>query len=444
MKYKLNFLLSVSLFAFTTQATELSIEQAVQQAIKNDLWFSSNRDYQRAIIANAEAVGALPDPKLSMTLANLPIESLSLSDEGMSQIKVSVSQQLARGDSLKLKTDKLKTKAKVLKVNAKLRSLHIRKLVSQLWLDVFYAQQAIALIEADYSLFEQVVDIANASYTSALGNTRQHDVISAQLELIQLQDKLEEKKRVLAKSKAALSQWLIKNHEDMSFAPFNSSDVQVSAVLPEISINHLSQLKKHDFSMSFVLPMLAQHPTIKSLSIEHDVARYDIEIAKQAYQPQWGVNASYGYRGDNQLGQHRSDLLSVGLSVDLPLFTDNKQDKALQSATLSASAKNTEKLAAIKSMYANLSAEFAHLKGLASRQDLYQKQLLSQSNQQAEATLAAYTNDDGDFSEVVRAKIARLNVQLAALKIDVDLLKSITEINYLLIVPNDHLNEVKQ
>jgi len=444
MRNKLNLLLLASLYASSTQAVELNIEQTVQRAIKNDLWFSSNRDYQQAIIANAEAAGALPDPKLSMTLANLPIESLSLSDEGMSQIKVSVSQQLARGDSLKLKTDKLKTKAKVLKANAKLRALHIRKIVSQLWLDVFYAQKAIALIEADYSLFEQVVDIANASYTSALGKTRQHDVIRAQLELVQLQDRLVEKKRALAKSKAKLGHWLIENRQDLSFNPLALNDLQVSSVLPEISINHLPQLRKHNFAMDYILPILAEHPNVKSLSIEHDVAKYDIELAKQAYQPQWGVNASYGYRAENQLGQHRSDLLSVGFSVDLPLFTDNKQDKALKSATLSASAKNTEKLAAIKSMYADLTAEFAHLKGLASRQNLYQKQLLSQANQQAEATLAAYTNDDGDFSEVVRAKIARLNVQLSSLKIDVDLVKSITKVNYLLIAPDDHLNEVKQ
>ena len=38
-------------------------------------------------------------------------------------------------------------------------------------------------------LFEQMVDIANASYSSAVGTTRQQDVIRAQLEVVQLDDK---------------------------------------------------------------------------------------------------------------------------------------------------------------------------------------------------------------------------------------------------------------
>ena len=42
----------------------------------------------------------------------------------------------------------------------------------------------------------------------------------------------------------------------------------------------------------------------------------------------------------------------------------------------------------------------------------------------------AYTNDDGDFAEVVRARIAQLNARISALRIDVDILKTIVRINY--------------
>jgi hypothetical protein len=46
------------------------------------------------------------------------------------------------------------------------------------------------LIERDRVLFEQLVDIVKASYSSAQGNTRQQDVIRAQLELARLDDSL--------------------------------------------------------------------------------------------------------------------------------------------------------------------------------------------------------------------------------------------------------------
>ena len=50
--------------------------------------------------------------------------------------------------------------------------------------------------------------------------------------------------------------------------------------------------------------------------------------------------------------------------------------------------------------------------------------------EQAEASLTAYTNDDGDFAEVVRARIAELNAQIDALNIDVERQKTIVQINY--------------
>ena len=50
--------------------------------------------------------------------------------------------------------------------------------------------------------------------------------------------------------------------------------------------------------------------------------------------------------------------------------------------------------------------------------------------EQAEASLNAYTNDDGDFAEVVRARIADLNARIDALDIDVDLFKTNIRLNY--------------
>ena len=53
-------------------------------------------------------------------------------------------------------------------------------------------------------------------------------------------------------------------------------------------------------------------------------------------------------------------------------------------------------------------------------------------HQQAEASLTAYTNDDGDFAEVVRARISQLNAQIDSLEIDVERQKTIASLNYYL------------
>ena len=48
----------------------------------------------------------------------------------------------------------------------------------------------------------------------------------------------------------------------------------------------------------------------------------------------------------------------------------------------------------------------------------------------------AYTNDDGDFAEVVRARIAVLNAEIKILTIDVEQQKLLLELNYLFIGAN--------
>jgi hypothetical protein len=84
----------------------------------------------------------------------------------------------------------------------------------------------------------------------------------------------------------------------------------------------------------------------------------------------------------------------------------------------------------VRKMIAGFENTRAQLMRLNERQQLYRNQLLPQMSEQAEASLTAYTSDDGDFAEVVRSRIAVLNSQIDALAIDVERQKYIIELNY--------------
>ena len=64
---------------------------------------------------------------------------------------------------------------------------------------------------------------------------------------------------------------------------------------------------------------------------------------------------------------------------------------------------------------------------------MYTSKLLPQIHDQAEASLTAYTNDDGDFAEVVRSRIAVLNAEIDELTLNVEEQKILLELNYLFI-----------
>ena len=113
------------------------------------------------------------------------------------------------------------------------------------------------------------------------------------------------------------------------------------------------------------------------------------------------------------------------------MFSENKQDQELKSAISETESIKTEKLLLLRQFISNYSSTKGRLLRLEDQQKLYRDKLLPQMHEQAEASLTAYTNDDGDFAEVVRARIAVLNAEIKILAIDVEQQKLLLELDYL-------------
>ena len=66
----------------------LSLEEAVYLSQSNDPWLVSNQFKQDAIKSESIAAGTLPDPKISIGLANLSINTFDFGQEAMTQMKI--------------------------------------------------------------------------------------------------------------------------------------------------------------------------------------------------------------------------------------------------------------------------------------------------------------------------------------------------------------------
>jgi outer membrane protein TolC len=438
-------LLSVSATEFPKTKVPLSFEKAIKAAQKNDPWLTGNVHKQKAIESMSRAVNTLPDPKVSLGLSNLPMNGFDFGQEGMTQLKIGISQMFPRGDSLAIKSQQLKTQSDAFPHQRKDREAKVAVLVGTLWLDAYRIQQSIALIEKNRSLFEQLADVATASYSSALGKTRQQDIVRAQLELTYLEDRLDQLAQQKNHFEGRLSQWLTTfstegslGGESLLVTDNNSyialHNIIFSQELPQIDlINHNLIAKESWLNASELVPYFSNHPSIIALDNMIDATRTGIKLAQQNYKPEWGINASYGYRGNDPMGVSRADLFSVGLTLDLPLFTENRQDQQVKSAIFQTEAVKTEKLLLLRQLLGAYSSAKGRLLRLKDRQNLYKVNLLPQIHDQAEASLTAYTNDDGDFSEVVRSRIAVLNAEIDALTLDVEEQKIRLELNYLFV-----------
>ncbi|WP_193161758.1 TolC family protein [Microbulbifer hainanensis] len=399
-------------------ASGLVFEQAIAIAIERDPWLAGSRYTEDALADEALAAAQLPDPTVAVAALNMPTDTFNFGQEPMTQFALGISQMFPRGDSRALsrqQKEQLAAREPLMRADRRAR---VRATVAQLWLDIYRARESIHLIDGDRALFTQLVDAAVASYASAQGRARQPDVIRAQLELTRLDDRLTVLQQRQESAEQRLSEWV----DDAVSRGIGGTLPHLEPVVPMADSR----------SPSDWYQQLRLHPAVLALEEKIDAVATGIDLAKQKYKPEWALKASYGYRGEDPMGQDRTDLLTLGVSFDLPLFTAKRQDRQLSAAVARTAATETERSLLLRQLLAQLQKARLQLIRLDQRRALYRGELLPQMREQAEASLAAYNNDEGDFAEAVRARIAELNTKIDALDIEVERLKTIAQLNYLL------------
>lgn len=404
-------------------AAQYSLEEAVAIAQSQDPWITGSVKRQESLDAMSVEAGTLPDPSVSIGLANVPIDSFDFSQEGMTQFKVGVSQMFPRGKSLALKREKLEKLGQIQPLAREDRRAQVSVTVSQLWLDVYRYQATIDLIERDRSLFEYLVDVAQSSYSTGSGKTRQQDLVRAQLELTRLDDRLTTLHLQSDTHLARLGEWLADPSIQVQ-KPLNMSSVIT------LRSRELILESNHSVKLAKLAETLGSHPKVKQIDQKISALGSNVKLAEQSYKPQWGLNASYGYRDQTPMGEDRSDFFSVGVTFDVPLFTGNRQDKKVQSAVADQEGVKTERALVLRQLKSGFEMAEAQYLRLIERKSLFDTRLLKEMSEQAEASLSAYTHDDGDFAEVVRSRIAELNARIEALNVDIDIQKIIAQLNY--------------
>jgi outer membrane protein TolC len=438
--------LSFGIFADTTisitpiQNTDIksiTMQDAVKIAIQHDPWLTGNQLQEKALRASRKAASYLPDPMLSMGLLNLPSDGFAFDQEPMTQFKLGIAQTFPRGDSLAIKQQQLSYQADQHLYQREDRKAKIQVTVSQLWLDAIKADQTISLIKRDRVLFEQLVDIVKASYSSAQGNTRQQDVISAQLELARLDDRLTALNSQRDSAMTNLSEWLpVSAHLAVSDTFEENTAIPLSPVLAD---DNKLLLERTD-NMG-LLHLLGRHPSLLAIDQSAKAGNTAVKLAEQKYKPQWGVNASYAYRGDNPFGQSRADFFSLGITVDIPFFGSAQQDSEVAASRLTAQVIETDKRLLQQRMLAKMLNLYQQEIRFGQREEGFLNAILPQVQEQADASLNAYTHDDGDFSEVMRARIAQLTAQIDLIDIQIEKHKIRMQLGYFL---DGHTNSFPQ
>ncbi|XOV86868.1 MAG: TolC family protein [Pseudomonadota bacterium] len=390
----------------------VTLARLLEVATGDDPWLTQNKAAEQALRREAIAAGALPDPRLNLTLANLPMDSLRFSQEPMTQLGVGISQAFPAGNSRQLKREQLEKMGDQNPVARTVRTLQLRRQVTSVWLQASLAARSINLIAQDRQLFDQLLAVTGASYGASIRQVNQQDIIRAQLELTRLDERTLHFDLSLQRQLARLSEWLPPDllAAEMDWLP---------PALPQQTFK------------AAAMPPLLQHPEIRLIDHEIEVARVAESLAREAKRPAWQLNAGYAYRDRDLNGRNLPDFVTLGVSVDLPLFTSNRQDQRVLAAADRANELLSARLLKLKELQSRRANALAALAGLEAQASLYRTTLLPQLASLARSALDAYGADRGDFADVMRAYIAQLNARLVVLELETRIAEQFSELDYL-------------
>jgi outer membrane protein TolC len=415
----------LALFSFNSVATELSLQQAQELAVANDPFLKGNNYRQQALRSDQTASDFWANPQLSTSVQNLPTDGFSLNQEPMTQLKIGIKQQLPRGDVNTLNREKLAVMEKEIGVNTLARIAWLKKSVALVWLDWYNAHERVRLLEEEERLLKQLMDITESRYSQGLGKAQQSDIMQVRLAQLTLEDKKTLASQSLDEAYAALSEFYGAPIVDAMTPDTLRLDVLVGG--DENALTAFYRI----ISDSEPFTLFQQHPEALSVQMKTQAQEKQVEIAREETKSQWSVEASYGYRQDAQNGASRADFLSVGVQVDLPYFTQPKQNADVAAALSRVNALKTDFRLKVNTLASQAEVLKARLSSLTQRKSLYQGGLTNEVDGLAQTLLTAYTSDTANFSDVIGALLRQIQVQDALLSIQIEEAKTLASLAYL-------------
>lgn len=381
--------LFVNAFAVESSGDAPITEQAaVEMTVHNNPGLAELQARASAAAAIPSQAGTLPDPMLSFNSLNLPTNSFNLSQEPMTQQQIGLSQAIPFPGKLALREETAQHEAEAVTNSVDELRLSLIRDVKSSWWQLFYLDRALDIVRLNQDLLRQFVKIAETKYK--VGEGLQQDVLLAQVELSRLLD-LEIQLTGARRNEAARFNALLNRPGNRPATVPREVDTRLPEIPEEEKLYRLSEEAR---------PLLAQQRS------RIDAARSRLDLAKKDYYPDFNLNAGYGFRsGNNTDGSPRADFATIGLAMNLPIYTERKLGKAVdqRNAELLGQTYNLQDITLqVQRMITAARADFEQARDQVS---LFNTGIIPQSRQTVASMLAGYQVNKVDFLNLVRAQL---------------------------------------
>ncbi|WP_255247288.1 TolC family protein [Sphingopyxis sp. GW247-27LB] len=349
------------------------------------------------------AAGRLPDPTLNLGLDNFPVSgppAYSFTRESMTMARVGVEQPFPNPAKRSAQRTRAQADIGIAEGDLAIETQNVRLETALAWIDLYYAKRRLAQLQR---LDESLGDLqATVSARLAAGSARPAAALEPEQLRAAVSDRRSELAADVARAKARLARFTGDVEADVAGDP------------PMIEVNKAGLVAG--------LPLL---PRLVALDAGIRGAEADSALARADKRPDWRVSANYGRR-DPAFG----DMVSVGVSIDLPLFAQKRQDPKIAARASEETQARLLRAAGERELLAALDGDLAdhamHMQRLANARNV----LVPLAKRRAELDMASFAAGKLDLGSALLSSLALAEAEVDALSREADVARDAIRINF--------------
>lgn len=387
----------------------LTHKELLQLTQENDYKLKQLSGLDEAYRHESVSSGSLPDPVVFGGIQNVPTDSFELDQEPMTQLRVGVRQMFPKGDTLDIRSNMSITKSQEQQLLREAYWLTRTKEVSQSWLEALYWHHVQGLLNEDKAFLEQLQTFVNSLYE--VGAKAQSDYLGAELELVRLEEALIEARRQFERQIRALE----------GYANTVLVSDNIIGAEPKIEFSYEDSLDTLSSDSNLLRSALAEHPRVKVFDQQEALASQKLDLIEQDFKPSWGLEVSYGFRdGTDAMGNDRPDFLSAGVSIELPLFSQNRPKNSRLAEMSRKRSVSIARDEALEQMFFSYQASKTELDYAITQGMLYEERILPTLAEQVSSAVTEYESGTGNFQRVMELFLQQQKAKTKRLRLSID------------------------
>lgn len=400
--------LAAAIFPALTAAAPLTLDQALVLAVQRSEAAHAARAGVIGATETARAAGQLPDPTLRVGVDNLPVtggdrfsttrESMTMKRIGFSQEWVSAAKRAARQAAADAMTSRER-------VSVQAVAAEVRMQTALAYLDVYFAGEALKLTTQTEHHVREELEAAKGRLSSAAANSQEVLALTSVRGVAEddSADVLQQERG----ARVALERWVGISPDELA-APVGLSNIGEDSYV-------------------------ANHPAVLAAQRDIEVARQEATVAAVNRKPNWSWEVSYGQRSGY------SDMVSVGVSIPLPLAPAQRQDRDTAAKRALVDKAEANLAEALRAATAEFRALASDAQRLADRADRYQASVVAPARQRSGVALAGYRSNQVSLMALFEARRAEVEAHRKLLSLRRDLAKVQAQLTFKPLLPGGAL-----